>query len=573
MPHPKQHITDLAEICVRKGIRRVVISPGSRSAPLIKAFLRVFGDNCISIVDERSAAYFALGLALYTDTPVMLVCTSGTAVLNYAPALAEAYYQKVSLVAVTADRPREWIDQQDNQTIRQSGIYHHIVKGFFDLPQVITTEDELWYAQRIVNEAINLSAAPSRGPVHVNVPLTEPLYDDLPLPSENIRIMEYMIPDISVSLPDDMVREWQQAGKIMIIHGQDNPDTSLSGVFKSFSRDGRVIVLAENISHAAGSHSISNSNLVLVNSRSHSPAYPDLILHSGGQVVSKALTGYLRKAGHIPCWRIGSDSSLIDTFKLATRIIPLPPAAVYQAVAELDIPETSSSYRDSWLDTAAKVNKLATEIIRETPFSDLTVIDRVLQLIPDGTNLVLGNSSIIRYAQLSPVNSQIRYYANRGVSGIDGSMSTAAGIACASGELTLALTGDLGFLYDSNALWNRLLPANLKIVVINNGGGGIFHILKGPSDQPGFKKYVEANHPVGMEKLAAAYGLDYYYADDLAGLEDNWEPFLHGPGSAAVFEIKTNAGISASAFRHLMGGSDKPEKLQNYDHNAQMDTN
>ena len=181
MLHSKQHITDLAYVCQKKGIDSVVVSPGSRNAPLIKAFFELFGDNCISIADERSAAYFALGMAACSHKPVVLLCTSGTAVLNYAPALAEAYYQQVPLLAITADRPGEWIDQQENQTLRQPGIYRNYIKGSYHLPQVIHSRDDVLYAQRIVNEAINLTLSPSPGPVHVNVPLTEPLYESLPL--------------------------------------------------------------------------------------------------------------------------------------------------------------------------------------------------------------------------------------------------------------------------------------------------------------------------------------------------------------------------------------------------------
>ena len=189
MLHPKQHIVDLAAICLKKGINRIVISPGSRNAPLIKAFYDIFGEQCVSIVDERSAAYFALGIAAYTQKPVVLICTSGTAVLNYAPALAEAYYQQVPLLAVTADRPHEWIDQQDNQALRQSGIYKNFIKGSYELPQVMASEDDLWFAHRMVNEAVDLCMDRCKGPVHINVPLTEPLYDELPSPSERIRII------------------------------------------------------------------------------------------------------------------------------------------------------------------------------------------------------------------------------------------------------------------------------------------------------------------------------------------------------------------------------------------------
>lgn len=553
MLHPKQHIADLAEICHRKGIRRIVISPGSRSAPLIRIFYTVFGENCISIADERSAAYFALGMALYEQNTVVLICTSGTAVLNYAPALAEAFYQHVPLLAITADRPREWIDQQDNQTLRQPGIFANYIKGTFDLPQSVNAEDDIWYAQRTVNEAVDLCASPCPGPVHINIPLTEPLYDELPSPSQKIRIIQHVQPHLSFRLPDELAAEWQQASRIMIVHGQDNPGSSVPQILAPLSADRRIIIMAENISHVTGAGIVSNSNLVLSNNRNSSPALPDLIIHSGGQVVSKALTGYLRRAENIPCWRIGSDTNLIDTFRLVTRRIPLQAEVVYRVLSEQPVPPSTSSYRDAWIDAAKNVDAITEGRISHMPFSDVRVFNLIFQCIPPETILVLGNSSVIRYAQLFPANERLKYYANRGVSGIDGSLSTAAGLAFAAKKPTLILTGDLGFLYDSNALWNRELPANLRIVVINNSGGGIFHILKGPSEFPGFKQYIEAHHPVNMDNLASAYGLEYCFAGDGKALKKQWKSFLSGHAKASILEVKTDAAVSAKAFRKLMG--------------------
>lgn len=560
MPHPRQHITDLAAICRKKGILSVVISPGSRSAPLIQAFYAVFGDQCISIVDERSAAYFALGIAARTRTPVVLICTSGTAVLNYAPALAEAFYQGIPLLAVTADRPREWIDQQDNQTLQQPGIYRNFIRAGYDLPQVITTDDELWFAHRMVNEAVNLCTSPGCGPVHINVPLTEPLYDELPPPSGSIRIITREDPGITLTLPDEMIREWNAASRIMIIHGQDFPGSEASRILPSLVRDGRIILLAENIANISTGSAIANSNLVLSLTRGNSPQYPDLIIHSGGQVVSKALTGYLRRAGGVSCWRVGPGNTIVDTFRQATRIIEQPPAAVYRALLAVSPARTGPGYRDSWLGAAEKANTYAEKMMKQAPFSDLTVFNHVFRSLPATTLVSLGNSSIIRYAQLFQADGTMPCYANRGVSGIDGCLSTAAGIAFASKLPVLAVTGDLGFLYDSNALWNNALPVNLRILVVNNGGGGIFHIIKGPSEQPGFKKFVEADHPVKIHKLAEAYGLDYYYADGITALEGSWDSFLAGNGRAAVFEVKTNAEISALTFRQIMNPARQPVK-------------
>jgi 2-succinyl-5-enolpyruvyl-6-hydroxy-3-cyclohexene-1-carboxylate synthase len=555
MPHPKQHITDLAEICRRKGVTRAVISPGSRNAPLIKAFYEALGEDCVSIVDERSAAYFALGIATYTQNPVVLICTSGTAVLNYTPALAEAYYQRVPLLVVTADRPREWIDQQDNQTLRQNGIYQNFIKGNFELPQVTTSDDDLWFTHRTVNEAVNLCMSSGKGPVHINVPLTEPLYDELPPPSEYIRLIHQHDPEITLRLPDKLIAEWKNARRIMIIHGQDIPDSEVAALLPSLSSDGRIIIIAENISNIQGQNILSNSNIVLSLNRNNSPDYPDLILHSGGQVVSKALTGYLRRAAKVSCWRIGIDKGIIDTFKQTTNLIPFPAAIVYRALAETELFNITLGYREIWLTSAANANILAEKTMQNAPFSDLRVFKHVFESISSDTLVALGNSSIIRYSQLFPSRETLRYYSNRGVSGIDGCLSTAAGIAFASKKLTLVITGDLGFLYDSNAIWNRELPANLRILVINNSGGGIFHILKGPSEQPGFKKYIEANHPVNIHKLAEAYGLDYLFAEDESSLTALWAAFMNEKGRSAIFEVKTNAAISASTFKQMMGST------------------
>jgi 2-succinyl-5-enolpyruvyl-6-hydroxy-3-cyclohexene-1-carboxylate synthase len=552
MPHPKQHISDLPEICRLKGIRQVVISPGSRSAPLIQSFYRVFGDDCISIVDERSAAYFALGIAGYTGTPVVLICTSGTAVLNYGPALAEAYYQGVPLLAVTADRPRELIDQQENQTLHQSGIYRNFIKGSFELPQDIMSSDDLWYAQRLINEAVDLTLTLCEGPVQINVPLTEPLYDELPPPSSPMRIISQATPEIELRLTGELLQEWKQAKKIMIIHGQDRPGSRVIPYLQSLSEDNRVIVMAENIANIPGEKIIRNSNLVLSRNRKASPEYPDLILHSGGHVVSKALAGYLRNAVNMKCWRIGNDHTIIDTFKMATRRIPFPAYTVYKSLAVEKIAPVEYSYRDSWLKTGQATSIQLLQIIRDLPFSDLKVFNHVCRSLHPEIITVPGNSSIIRYVQLFDDGIQRECFGNRGVSGIDGSLSSAAGIAFASGKITLAILGDLGFIYDSNGLWNRELPANLRILVINNGGGGIFHILKGPSDQPAFKKFIEANHAVDLQKLSAAYGLAYFYADNENSLGAQWDSFLSDRGRASVFEVKTDSVLSASTFRELM---------------------
>jgi 2-succinyl-5-enolpyruvyl-6-hydroxy-3-cyclohexene-1-carboxylate synthase len=557
MPHSRQHITDLAGILKKRNIERIVISPGSRSAPLINAFTGIFGDRCVSIVDERSAAYFALGIAISTRQPVAMICTSGTAVLNYAPAIAEAYYQQVPLIAITADRPHEWIDQFDNQTLRQKGIYNNFIKRSFELPQFIATNDDLWFAQRIVNDAVNVCLEENPGPVHINVPLTEPLYDELPPTSEELTSISRIFAAAKLELPASLISEWKKAERIMIIHGQDHPLSGILQALQPFLKDPRIIIMAENISNLCADNLIMNSNLLLSLSRGvQTPEYPDLIIHSGGQVVSKALTGYLRKGKGIKCWRIGKDNAIIDTFRQVSFTVPYSAVDFYRSLGEHISPRSRDNYRQTWLKQAKVSEKLANERISKLPFSDIHVFSALAELMPTNASIVLGNSSIIRYSQIFRSATNLKFYSNRGVSGIDGALSTASGIASTASDLTIAILGDLGFLYDSNALWNNALPGNLRIVVVNNQGGGIFHILKGPSDQPGFKKFIEAHHPVNIAKLAEAYGLRYSSATNKAEMLKQWPDFVNG-GSPAIFEIKTDAAISASSFRQLMAANDK----------------
>jgi 2-succinyl-5-enolpyruvyl-6-hydroxy-3-cyclohexene-1-carboxylate synthase len=249
---------------------------------------------------------------------------------------------------------------------------------------------------------------------------------------------------------------------------------------------------------------------------------------------------------------VGADQTLIDTYKQAVRHIYCSAHSFYHALADKLQKGTQTDWSRQWHELAEITRLKLTETLSQLPFSDSAVFGHLCSSIPDETQVVIGNSSVIRYSQLFSPNLLAHHYANRGVSGIDGSLSTASGIAHASGKQTLAILGDISFLYDSNALWNRELPQNLRIVVINNQGGGIFHILKGPSEKPGFKKLVEAHHPVNIHKLAEAYGLNYFYAGDIRSLAAVWPDFMNKNHAASVLEIMTDPAISATAFRRLM---------------------
>ncbi len=552
-----RHISELAEIAFQKGIRYAVISPGSRNAPLISAFLLHGKINCLSLVDERSAAFFALGIAQQQGKPVALISTSGTAVLNYAPALAEAFYQKVPLLVLTADRPVEWIDQQDNQTIRQQAIHAHYVKDSYQLPQEVHSETDIWHSQRMMSEAVNLAGTFPKGPVHVNIPLKEPLYD-----RENVQNPQPKIIALKagkISLDDDDLSEisgkWNASRRKLIICGQQNNDEELNNLLSQLAEDNSVTVISENLSNITNKRFIDCPEKLLAGTdqENYSSLVPDILVSFGGPVVSKRLKIFLRNHKPKEHWLIDSSASHTDTYQSLTQIFPVQPVYFFDQLLSRQKAISDASYREDWKRLEKKVETNHALFLAESPFSDLKAFHILLGKMPGHSVLHLGNSSPVRYAQLFKTNSSLTYYSNRGTSGIDGCLSTAAGAAYFNNKkLTTVILGDLSFMYDSNALWNKNLSADLRIIVINNGGGGIFRLIEGPAKNEGFEEFFETRHPANIEMLSRAYGLSYYYCDNEDDLYNILDKFNGKETKAAVLEIKTPRIENADIYKNYL---------------------
>jgi 2-succinyl-5-enolpyruvyl-6-hydroxy-3-cyclohexene-1-carboxylate synthase len=538
MPHQMQHITDLTEILFEHEVKDVVISPGSRNAPLIKAFYSRFGNNCTSLVDERSAAYFALGKSLASKKPTVLLCTSGTAVLNYAPAIAEAFYQQVPLLVITADRPPEWIGQMDNQAIQQNNIFANYIKASFSLPVNISDFDELWHAHRIVNEAFHKTITGIPGPVHINVPLKEPLYENLPELSKRIQIIRKEETTISLKKNSAFQTEWENANSILIVCGQLAPDNKLIESIKYISNDRRAVIIAEPVSNICNAATVCNPE-VTFNSKIKYPetGIPDMVINIGGQVVSKKIKLFLRQLQDSKFYRISSDEQIIDTFQNLNTLIVAEPHAILKEL-KIQTEEKQSVFKAFWEKESKKASHLSSAYINKTGFSDLSVFKEISSLLPENATVFAGNSSVIRYLSYFDQKNR-KYYSNRGVSGIDGCLSTAAGLASKVDEPVYAIVGDLTFGYDSNALWNRNLPKNLKIILINNEGGGIFHLLKGPSETGDFLPFVNAFHPIDFKNLSVAFGLKYNLCTNEKELPVSIKNLVLQNNGAEVLEIRT----------------------------------
>jgi 2-succinyl-5-enolpyruvyl-6-hydroxy-3-cyclohexene-1-carboxylate synthase len=534
MPHQLQHITDLTEILFAHGVKDVVISPGSRNAPLIKAFYTRFGKSCTSLVDERSAAYFALGQSLASKKPTVLLCTSGTAALNYAPAIAEAFYQQVPLLVITADRPPEWIGQMDNQAIQQNRIFENYIKASYSLPVKISDADELWHTHRIVNEAFHKTISANHGPVHINVPLKEPLYEILPEVSGRIQIIKKEETTFSLQNNSAFLLDWEKAKSILIVCGQMAPGNEISETIRFLSADQRVVIIAEPISNVYESATIFNPEVTLnIKIKYPEIGIPDMVINIGGQVVSKKIKLFLRGLQDSTFYRISTDEQIIDTFQNVNSFIVAEPNSILKGLT-VQTEKDKSAFTIFWENEAGKAFRLTNNYINKIGYADLLIFNEISILLPDDALVFAGNSSVIRY--LSYFNQKNRkYYSNRGVSGIDGCLSTAAGLASKVDETVYAIVGDLTFGYDSNALWTRALPKNL----INNEGGGIFHLLKGPSETDDFVPFVNAYHPIDFKKIAEAFGLKYNLCSSGKELQVSLKNIVLHNNGVEVLEIRT----------------------------------
>ncbi|MBP7507046.1 MAG: 2-succinyl-5-enolpyruvyl-6-hydroxy-3-cyclohexene-1-carboxylic-acid synthase [Prolixibacteraceae bacterium] len=549
-----QHISDLTEICFLKGIKHVVISPGSRNNPLIRSFASNKNFLLHSIVDERSAAFYGLGLSLSTGQPVALICTSGTAVLNYSPGLAEAYYQHIPLIAITADRPEELIDQQDNQTIRQKEVFRNFVKGSISLNQPSELQTENEEQNSSIDQVINLALSGIKGPVHINVPVREPL--NLPIPESSNPIIITHPESRECIIPDEFIECLDKSEKRMILCGQDIPDSKLNEFISLFAKNGRVVIISEPISNISSDKVYSHPDRIFAGTEiKDDPEYlPEMLISFGGHIISKNLKKWLLLHKEIKHWRVSVEDDGIDTYNNLKGRVLCKPSELFTNLPRPDL-KYDENYINKWKALNEQRKQRHTEILTDIPWSDLFAFRIIMENLPQGCVLHLGNSSPVRYAQLFDTNMCKGIYCNRGVSGIDGSLSTAAGFASVSEEINILITGDLSFVYDSNGLWNRNLSQNLRIIVINNQGGGIFRLISEDTEEEYFKNYVETKNNVNIQKIAEAYGIDYYFCDNKSNLKKTFLSFLNPGKGISLLEIRTpklkNAEVYHEYFKKL----------------------
>ncbi|MDF2158353.1 2-succinyl-5-enolpyruvyl-6-hydroxy-3-cyclohexene-1-carboxylic-acid synthase [Algoriphagus sp. CAU 1675] len=546
-----QPIIDLVAICAKKGIDNAILSPGSRCAPLTLAFAQHPDIHARTISDERSAAFIALGMAQQLEKPVVLVCTSGSAALNYYPAIAEAFFQQVPLLILTADRPPEWIDQYDGQTIFQQEVYGKHVKKSFQFPDSFATEEQSWHASRIINEAINLAKLYPAGPVHINIPLREPFY---PEANEQLQFLEKPRvfnlyqgnPELSEETLKKLKNRLESVKKILIVPGQQKPNSKIQSLLDQLSKSKKAVIVTDTISNLQSEHTLSFHDHWLGNAEFHQDLEPDLIVSFGKSVISKPLKQFLRKssASH---WQIQQEGEARDTFQRTTRVLATTPVS-FLTWLNNNLDHQDPEYFLNWFSLESKVQQALPKIFEGLEFGEYKALHFLLKKIPPFSKIHLANSMAVRYVNfLGKRNQEI--FCNRGTSGIDGSNSTAVGCTFTTKDPVTLITGDMAFFYDRNAFWHNYPTPNLRIIVLNNHAGGIFRIIEGPSKQAELEEFFETRQKLTAKNLAEEFGFQYSRVRNFEELESSlqkfYEPCLH----PKILEIETSSPKNAALLK------------------------
>lgn len=514
----------------------MVICPGSRNFPLIYA-MQSAGNRLSmhSFADERSAAFVALGMAQSLNEPVAVCCTSGTAALNLYPAVAEAFYAEIPLLVLTADRPPESIDNWEGQSIRQNNLFYAHCNHNFQTPMEFENTSVF---RELAQKA--WKAASLQTQVHVNIPIREPFYTSIQFHfSESIE--HEKLEKKYENVPDNFVQDISSSKKILWLNGADTIQTILD-----YPKN--LVVFSDVISNK--NETISHwENILLANKNLAEQLQPDLIITTGKYFVSKALRQFLTDTNSLKHWHL-SDKKIVPTpFKTTPWLVNISAETALQQIKEH---HSDKNFIEDWKLLEKKFEFFFTNIVSED-FTELSVITRLYRMLPTHSVLQMANSMSVRYVSMLKRRNDIIHLSNRGTSGIDGCTSTAVGYAKTTTELVFLITGDVAFFYDVNAFWTDSFPQNLKIVLMNNFGGGIFEMIEGPSEFKESVAFQTTNHHRTAQNICSDFGVDYFCCSNFDEFDGAWQHFCQSE-KASVLEIMTNRVENVSFYNKLKKG-------------------
>tara|TARA_E500000178_G_C17028339_1_gene759178 strand:+ start:106 stop:1875 length:1770 start_codon:yes stop_codon:yes gene_type:complete len=573
--------------CLKFDFFDVVISPGSRNVPLAIGFASNKKFKCYSIVDERSAAFFALGLSQKSKKPTILICTSGSALLNYYPAVAEAYYSEIPLIILSADRPEYKINIGDGQTINQSNVFEknilysnslkqdcshateEIIKS--NLQKIVNDEADFSKIEksqksiqknneRIIEIAFNLSINKMQ-PVHLNVPMEEPLYEFNDSPSISVKVKKKTEKKPSLTDLDNFYKAINKASKIMILIGVSDGNILSKKSIQKINSCSSIIVMKEHTSNVFNESFISNIDRLIgpIELQSNSDSLfdelsPEIIISLGGMIVSKKIKSFLRNYKPRKHFHVGNNISK-DSFYSGVEHINTTANKFFE---NIDLNKSDSKYFEKWNQLDYSKLDLHNRYMKVINFSDLKVFEILTNWIPKKYNIQVANSTPIRYFQLFDLKNKNMMFANRGTSGIDGSTSTAIGSSVQNDSPVLLVTGDLSFFYDVNALWNNHIPKNFRIIIINNSGGGIFKILPGFKENNLFSEFIETQHNLSARLIAKMFNFNYTRVSTKFGLNLYLRTFFKNSKKPKILEIRTSSVKSTKILKEYFRYLSKP---------------
>lgn len=528
----KKGIREIASMCLEHGITHIILSPGSRCAPLTIAFTQNSKFTCYQVIDERSAAFFALGISLKIKAPVAIICTSGSAVLNYGPALSEAFYSDIPLLALTADRPSYKIGHQDGQAINQVDVFKNYVHHSLNLQADFNNEEDLKIAYGEVSKALT---SLEKGPVHINFQFDEPLYQVAPISPDFS--YSYTVQNYSKSI---VLPSWE-GKKIVIVAGQSEVKEALNKCLNKLKDYHQVVVLSEVISNVKATESIRNANEIIryASEELKSNLAPDILITFGKGIVSKILKTWIQKLENVKHYHVDVQGREINTYQKLNQVFAVDEISFLEEFL-LQVKPEVNSFKSEWEKASQEIKEGFSKTEISVEYSDVWAYKYVIGYLPAKIDLHVANSMSVRYVNFLEqfLPESISVWVNRGVSGIDGSSSTAVGFSQVAEQAVWLLTGDLAFQYDINAFWNNHVKRNFKVIVFNNSGGGIFRMIEGPQSSAGLLDHFETPIQSDAKGIALRSKMNYFRAENEWELKREFEQFKNAQG-ASILEIFT----------------------------------
>lgn len=521
-------IRELAALMRAHKVTRCVACPGSRNSPIVATLAALPDFELRGATDERSAGFVACGWAARVQAPVAVCVTSGSALLNLHPAVAEAHYRNLPLLVISADRPASWIGQQDGQTLPQPGAFGTLCRMSVHIPEA---ENESWHRNRLLNEALLELRHRSGGPVHINMPLTEPLFGTTiaPLPEPRL-IRRTELARMTADEETELLDTIDDCPRRLIALGQLPQDAQIP---PSLAAEKSFAIIGEHLCNTA--IAITQPDAIL-GPQPDAALSPDLLITYGGCIISKRLKTLLRNNPPREHWHISPDGVVVDTFCGLTRVIEGDPAELWELIAAF-AEEGDESYAERWLEPVP---------VPQFPYSGMQLVGDLVGALPEKSVLHLANSSAVRFAQLYPLPEDVQVECNRGVNGIEGSLSTAIGYAIGDERPQFFICGDLSFFYDMNALWLQGIPSHLRILLLNNGGGGIFDLIPTPNHP-----MVNGTHTASAAAWAQSCGFEYLSVRN----EYDWPAALAALSTPSerpiIVEAFTNSESDASLLKQF----------------------